>query len=941
MHRNIGALSVVLIILFSTLTVFDSANPVKVTTAMEPQSVSGDDWPMLQYNPAHTSSPDNIAPITYDLLWRFDTMPSGGGNWIISSSPAIVGGVVYVGADDGCFYALNALTGICLWNQTLGRFTVSSPAVVGGVVYVSVWEGRDYALNATTGSVIWNISRSYGSSSPAVVNGLHYISSGGSSVIARNASTSVKVWETNINGGNEASPIVVDNVVYIADSGYVSALDALTGAIKWSKNLYISGTFNAPAVANGLVYVECGGSLVYALDADTGAQIWSFDTNANSGSTPTVAEGIVYVGSLNRGLFALNATSGAEIWNSPTNIWHSSFAVAGGVIYAGNDNGMYALNAYTGAQIWNYTPSNININSAPAIANGILYMKSGDNYLYAFGKASQSSISLFPKVNLAGSIVTVSGCGFAAHSIVTATFGGQPVTLSSSAVDSLGQFSGNFIISTTTPAGTYQITVTDNSGHTSSADFVVAAPATTSWPMFMHDNQHSGTTDNIAVVDNTLLWKFNVDKGEMANAVASSAAVVGGIVYIASQNGYLYALDAYTGTCFWRFNLDDSVLSSPVVANGVVYMGTMNGICAVDAYTGAQIWKTSKFTDAISTAAISKDTLYVGSFAENSLYAFRLSDGQQLWKYITGDYVNSSPVVDEDTVYVGSNDGYIYAINAATGTLRWQFNGGGTFPNSEMSPSPVVVNGVVYTACYDGNVYALDAASGSKIWNHSTAKLDSIFASPTYSNGMIFLPAGYGIYALSASNGEELWHFSNSAFPIQASLTTADGVIYVGGNDGTVHAFDAASGSELWQYSTGSIIVSATAISQGVLYVGTGSGSIYAIGSVQQIAPTPTPTLTPTVAPTYSNNNPTTNPTANTATSTVTPQQTPKPTPTASAAPSNTSTQQPTINTDQQPASSISTATLLIAGGVVGAVFVVGSVGLIHYNKRKLGVKEA
>jgi len=111
------------------------------------------DWPMFLFNAAHTSSPDDVAPITHDLLWRFDTMPDGADAWIIDSSPAVVGGVLYIGSDDGHFYALNSSSGNLLWNQALGSFSVSSPAIVKGVVYVSVWEGRDYALNASSGEL--------------------------------------------------------------------------------------------------------------------------------------------------------------------------------------------------------------------------------------------------------------------------------------------------------------------------------------------------------------------------------------------------------------------------------------------------------------------------------------------------------------------------------------------------------------------------------------------------------------------------------------------------------------------------------------------------------------------------------------------------------------------------------------------------------------------
>ena len=246
------------------------------------------------------------------------------------------------------------------------------------------------------------------------------------------------------------------------------------------------------------------------------------------------------------------------------------------------------------------------------------------------------------------------------------------------------------------------------------------------------------------------------------------------------------------------------------------------------------------------------------------------------------DYVNSSPAVYGNTVYIGGSDGYLYALNPETGALRWKFNGGGAFPSEDMS-SPVVRDGVVYTSCYDGNVYALDAASGSLIWNHTTTKLQSIYASPTLSNGVIYLSAGSGVYALDATNGAERWHFTTGdQFPMQASPTVAGGVVYVGGNNGNLYAIDANSGSKLWHYNTGSPIVSSVAIDHGVLYLGLRAGAIIALGTPDFVTPqpTPTPTPTPTAIPTPT---PTTNPT-------TTPTNKPTPRPTATITPQPTQT---------------------------------------------------
>jgi outer membrane protein assembly factor BamB len=87
-----------------------------------------------------------------------------------------------MGSEDGNVYALNAKNGVKLWNFTTGVEISSSPVVVGGVVYIyQDYTGGLYALNAVNGEKLWNytIYSSYSGNmaSPAVVNGVLYISS--------------------------------------------------------------------------------------------------------------------------------------------------------------------------------------------------------------------------------------------------------------------------------------------------------------------------------------------------------------------------------------------------------------------------------------------------------------------------------------------------------------------------------------------------------------------------------------------------------------------------------------------------------------------------------------------------------------------------------------------------------------------------------------------
>jgi outer membrane protein assembly factor BamB len=76
--------------------------------------------------------------------------------------------------------------------------------------------------------------------------------------------------------------------------------------------------WSSPAVADGVVYVGSSGQNVYAINAGTGAWLWTTATGGAIDSSPTVANGVVYIGSGDHDLYALNAATGAVVWSATT-----------------------------------------------------------------------------------------------------------------------------------------------------------------------------------------------------------------------------------------------------------------------------------------------------------------------------------------------------------------------------------------------------------------------------------------------------------------------------------------------------------------------------------------------------------------------------------------------------------------------------------------------
>jgi len=367
------------------------------------------DWTTFHGDPSHSGAGTDNLTATPTPLWNFST---GGQVW---SSPAVVGGVVYIGSLDDNAYALNATTGALIWRFTTGYSVYASPTVVNGVVYLGSQDGKVYALKAESGALVWNFSTGAPiNSSPTVVGGVVYIGSDSGFVYALNASTGATVWTYQTGKAIGSIPAVAGGVVYIgSENGIVYALNANTGAKVWS---FTTGNeiWSPATVVGGVVYVGSWDDNVYALNANTGAKIWSYTTGSYVDSSPAVVGGVVYVGSLDGSVYALNANTGAKVWRFTTGSGvGSSAAVVDGVVYIGSHDGsVYALNAKTGVKLWSYATGN-EVRSSPALVGGVLYVGSLDDNVYAIGSISTSSSSI------TGSSSSVTGSSSSASSSST------------------------------------------------------------------------------------------------------------------------------------------------------------------------------------------------------------------------------------------------------------------------------------------------------------------------------------------------------------------------------------------------------------------------------------------------------------------------------------------------------------------------------------------
>jgi outer membrane protein assembly factor BamB len=373
---------------------------------------------MFQHDAAHTGYSSSSLPASLVHLW--DKSPfswSGTDERYFISNVAVAQNCVYfIWGDKIC--ALNASNGQLVWSSPssssetdIGTDIIyECPAVVDGYVYT-----KFCAYNASTGQLMLNYTSNDAYGSPTVADGVLLINTnfgnqfGPDGLIALNAKTGVKMWDFNEDGNGHMPgfmnhpPAIANGVVYFPCASGVYALNLQTGAQIW--RVPINGFSGYTTFAEGNVYCALnrngyfGPGVFYCFDASTGHSKWTCQTHF--AYQPSVAKGIVYTYST-----ALNASTGKAIWNST--LLTGSQVIAGGIVYSmdarltsdGHDSiyEMYALNASTGNEEGNYTfGSTSTYLTIPAIVNGTLYLSENGEFwasgVFCFGSAPPSSNS--------------------------------------------------------------------------------------------------------------------------------------------------------------------------------------------------------------------------------------------------------------------------------------------------------------------------------------------------------------------------------------------------------------------------------------------------------------------------------------------------------------------------------------------------------------------
>jgi len=380
-------------------------------------------------------------------------------------------------------------------------------------------------------------------------------------------------WGVDGLAGVTSTPAVVGGVVVFGDwDGVVHAVEARTGAEVWTAALGVQVN-DSPLVVGDTVWIGDSGGSLHALDFATGDVRWSIELDPHPAAaiygSPVLADGTLLVGVASIELTQL----------------HDDYTFRGSLV---------ALDPATGDELWRlYTTADdetsgagVSVWSTPSYdaARGLAYVGTGNTYELP---ASPLSDALLAVDVMTGEIVwSRQFTEGDVYTIVMPKPQGPDADIG--AAPNLFTIGDREVVGVGDKAGVYAVLDRDD-----------GEPI---WGVQLTDGSHLGGVMTSAAVHDGVIW------------LASNLWPAGEFNFDSPENTSIaFALDAENGDVLWQRPLPAPAFGAVTWANGVVVLGTIDGtVHALDAATGVELWSDAPGADIGGGFSIVDGTLFAG-----------------------------------------------------------------------------------------------------------------------------------------------------------------------------------------------------------------------------------------------------------------------------------------------------------------------------------------
>ena len=306
-----------------------------------------------------------------------------------------------------------------------------------------------------------------------------------------------------------------------------------------------------------------------------------------------------------------------------------------------------------------------------------------------------------------------------------------------------------------------------------------------------------------ASVEFKRIWTMSVGKGHDDQFLHLAPLYAGDVIYAASADGLLVAVEPGNGKALWQRRSKDRIFAGFGGDGNQLYYITRDAeLVALSRETSDELWRASLPTEGLA-APQSNGSLVVAQTTDGRVIGFDAANGERLWQYdgqvpVLSMRTAAAPLVGGDIVIASFANGRVIALTADAGQPVWQYEVGQPQGRTELERlvdiggQPLVLESAIMVAGYQGKLALVDIRSGQEIWSRRA----SSFYSPSIGGGSIFLAAANGdIIAYRGSDRRELWVQDRLSWRQVTRPVASGDYVVTGDYEGYLHALSREDGA--------------------------------------------------------------------------------------------------------------------------------------------------
>jgi len=298
------------------------------------------------------------------------------------------------------------------------------------------------------------------------------------------------------------------------------------------------------------------------------------------------------------------------------------------------------------------------------------------------------------------------------------------------------------------------------------------------------------------------LWSVKVGDGQGKYYNQLTPAIDRALIFAASADGTVTAIDRTSGDVEWRQRSDDLISGAVGAGFGMVLYGTREAeVVALDQISGRELWRAPVSSEVVS-APQSNGRVVALQTVDGKLIALDAATGEQRWIYETTIPAltlrgSSKPVFAGNTVLAGFANGMVAAVNVNNGFLLWEERV--AIPQGRYDIERVIdVDGdlllagsTLFASSYQGNLMGFDVQSGQITWGLEASSYHGLaqgFGNIYYVNDQSH------VIALRRNTDQVVWESDDLRLRRLTAPRTLGNYVAVGDFEGYLHLLSQIDG---------------------------------------------------------------------------------------------------------------------------------------------------